>query len=131
MKDFIYVAATNQSVAANSIVPITNVIRKPCCSSEELLNNGIILKKAGYYQIIINSTVTATAGTTSLQAYKNGQVMPTILASETTESGSIYNLSLNGVVRIYCGEQPAVITVMNTGIATQVNNLSIVVEYLG
>lgn len=132
MSDFIYVTTTtDQDVASNAIVPITTISRKPACSSIGLINNGIVLRKVGYYKISTTAVVTAGAGVTSLQAYKNGTPIPAILTSKTTGDGSLYNLDVAGVIRVYCGEQPAVITLVNTGVATEVNNLSVIVEYIG
>lgn len=130
MKDFIYATTTTSSaVASGGIIPLTTIARKPCCSCIELINNGLIFKRAGYYRVSGTITFTGT-GEVSITSSKNGITIPALATGLTGSATTTYTLPIDGIIRVYCGEQPAVITFINSGVAITISNLSLEAEYI-
>lgn len=122
---------TNASVLADGIIPLTTISRRKGCAVQEAIN-GASLNKPGYYSI--NASITFTAGETgdvTVVLQKNGVDVPGITATETvgTATTEVHTINLTGTVRVYCNEI-AVINLVNTGIAIDVSNVSLKVEYL-
>ena len=119
-------------VEANGVIPLTNIARK----RGNLIQNGtnsIILNAPGYYKITGTVTFTApVAGVVTIEAQKNGVEIPGISASTTitTATTEVRSLAISGVVRVFCNEGVASITLVDTGVAINISNVSLDVEYL-
>ena len=117
---------TEAEVLANGIVPLTTVQRR---RSKAIQNstNSVILAIPGYYKVTGSVTFTApAAGVVSIKAQKNNADVPGLAASTTitTADTEVRTLNLNGVVRVYCNEDAAIITLVN-------DSIDITVQYLG
>ena len=124
---------TNSSVLANGIIPLTTVQRR----RGRVIQNGtnsVLLNAPGYYKVNGSITFTApVAGTITTQLQKNNINISGITASTTitTATTEVRTLNVSGIVRIYCNEDVATLTLVNTGLAITVQNVALDVEYLG
>lgn len=124
----IYMTNTNPvDVAAGGTIPFS-VTRRTGCAIQNGTNS-IILKKPGYYSI--NATVTfvaETEGDVTVELQKNNVAIPGITASvsaETATSG-LYTLNLTGILRVFCYEGDAILTLVNnSSVALTVSNVSL------
>ena len=124
---------TTASVTANGVIPLTNIQRR----RGNVIQNGtnsITLNAPGYYKI--NGTITFTApapGDVTVQVQKNGVEIPSITASTTitTATTEVRSLAISGVIRVYCNEGVSSISLVNTGVAITISNVSLDIEYLG
>ncbi len=124
---------TTASVTANGVIPLTNIQRR----RGNVIQNGtnsITLNAPGYYKI--NGTITFTApapGDVTVQVQKNGVEIPSITASTTitTATTEVRSLAISGVIRVYCNEGVSSISLVNTGEAITISNVSLDIEYLG
>ena len=130
----IYEATPSTSVVANNgVLPLTTLLRKRGCATLQGTNS-VILTKAGYYEITSTITFTAPAtGTASVQAQLNGTnvVGATASTSILTANTEIRSLTINAIVRVFCNQENAVLTLLNSGIAIATSNVSLSVKYLG
>lgn len=121
------------SVLANGVIPLTTIARRRsrCIQND---SNSIILNAPGYYKVTATVTFTApVAGDISIEIQKNGVPVPGLVGSTTitTAETEIEQITLNGIVRVGCGEGAAALTLVNTGVAITTSNVSFDVEYLG
>lgn len=115
------------SVGSNTIIPI-NVARKKgnfITSS----GNSITLKRPGYYHVSGSITFQAAAGLADFDIEKNGVMVDGLTASVSTAASTTYNVAFDGVVRVYCYEQNAILTLVNEGVAITASNVALTVEY--
>lgn len=127
------ITTTNQSVLANGIIPLETIARRRGCTCEKN-GDGITLTRAGYYKITGSVTFTApAAGVVTVSARKNGTTIPGITASTTITTATTENRTLNisGIIRVMCGEGEPTISLINSGVAITVSNVSLDMEYLG
>lgn len=120
------------NVATNSIIPYNNIKRRYGCAVQ-LENGNVILKKSGYYRVYGTIVVSApTAGNVSFQLSKNNVLDTSIIDVDTitTADTEIKTLAINGIVRVYCGEEISLINVANTGINVAVQNAILNVELI-
>lgn len=129
-KDLIYISSAEQEVAADANIVLPIILRRKGCAIESF-GAGALLKKAGYYKVSgIVTFTTPTAGQVDIQIRKANADVTGIASSVTTSSTSnVYSLNYSGVVRVYCGEQNAVITLTNAGVAIDVTNAKMEIEY--
>ena len=123
---------TSSSVLANGVIPLTTIQRRSGCTIESGTNS-VLLKKPGYYKVSGTITFTApAAGLVTIQAQKNNINVPGILTSGTvtTATTEVNTLAINGIVRVFCSEAPATITLVNTGVGITTTNVSLVIEYI-
>lgn len=123
---------TNASVLADGIIPLTTIQRR----RGKLIQNGtnsVLLNAPGYYKVTGSVTFTApAAGTISMELQKNNIAVPGATASTTitTATTELRTLNINAIVRVYCNEDVATLTLVNTGLAITVENVALDVEYL-
>lgn len=123
---------TDASVLANGIIPLTTIQRR----RGRVIQNGtnsVLLNAPGYYKVTGSITFTApAAGVVSVQLQKNNVDIPGITASETitTATTEVRTLNISGIVRVYCNEDIATLTIVNNGVAVTVQNVALDVEYL-
>lgn len=123
---------TNSSVLANGVIPLTTVQRKRCRSVQDG-SNSVILNTPGYYKVTASITFTApAAGTISVKLQKNNVDVPGVTASTTitTATTEVRTLNISGVVRVFCNEGIATLTLVNSGLAATIQNVALDVEYL-
>ena len=123
---------TTSSVSANGVIPLTNISRRRGCSIQNGTNS-VVLGTPGYYKITATITFTApAAGTITVVAQKNNVDIPGLTASTTitTATTEVRTLTLSGIVRVYCNDGVASITLVNTGVAITTSNVSLDIEYL-
>ncbi len=124
---------TDSAVLANGIIPLTTIQRR----RGRVIQNGtnsVLLGAPGYYKINASVTFTApAAGVASIQLQKNNIDVPGITASTTvtTATTEVRTLNISGIVRVYCNEDLATITIVNNGVAITVQNVSFDIEYIG
>ena len=124
---------TNSSVLANGIIPLTTVQRR----RGRVIQNGtnsVLLNAPGYYKVTGSITFTApVAGIITAQLQKNNINVSGVTASATitTATTEVRTLNISGIVRVYCNEDVATLTLVNTGLAITVQNVALDVEYLG
>ncbi|MBR3208858.1 MAG: hypothetical protein IKF82_01175 [Bacilli bacterium] len=123
---------TNSSVLENGVIPLTTVQRKRCRSIQNGTNS-IILNSPGYYKVNASITFTApAAGDISIVLQKNNIDVPGITASTTitTATTEVRTLNISGIVRVFCNEGIATLTLVNSGLAATIQNVAFDVEYL-
>jgi hypothetical protein len=124
---------TASSVQANGVIPLTNIARRRG-SAIQNGTNSVILNNSGYYKITATITFTAPAtGVVTLQAQKNGTLIQGMQSSTTitTATTEVRSLTISGIVRVFCNEGIATITLVDTGVAINTSNVSLDIEYLG
>lgn len=123
---------TDAAVLANGTIPLTTIQRR----RGRVIQNGtnsVLLNMPGYYKVTGSVTFTApAAGVANIQLQKNNVDVPGITAGETitTATTEVRTLNISGVVRVYCNEDIATLTLVNNGVAITVQNVALDVEYL-
>lgn len=123
---------TDAAVLANGIIPLTTIQRRRGRSVQNGTNS-ILLNTPGYYKITGSVTFTApAAGVVNVQLQKNNVDVPGITAGETitTATTEVRTLNISGIVRVYCNEDIATLTLVNNGVAITIQNVALDVEYL-
>ena len=124
---------TDSSVLANGIIPLTTIQRR----RGRVIQNGtnsVLLNTPGYYKVTGSVTFTApAAGVVNIQLQKNNVDVPGMTAGTTitTATTEVRTLNISGIVRVYCNEDIATLTIVNNGVAITVENVALDVEYLG
>ena len=124
---------TDAAVLANGIIPLTTIQRRRGRAIQNGTNS-ILLNMPGYYKVTGSVTFTApAAGVVNIQLQKNNVDVSGITAGETitTATTEVRTLNINGIVRVYCNEDIATLTLVNNGVAITVQNVALDVEYLG
>lgn len=124
---------TTTSVDTDTIIPLTTVQRRRGKTIQNLSNN-IILNNVGYYKVNASVTFTApVAGTISVKLQKGNMDVSGITSSTTitTADTEVNTLNISGIVRVYCNENPTFLTLVNNGLAINIQNVAVNVEYLG
>ena len=133
-KDLIFMTTTtNASVLANGVIPLTTIQRRTGCALVDGTNS-VILRASGYYKVNGSITFTApAAGTMTVALQKNNVNVPGITASTTitTPNTEVRTLNISGIVRVFCSERGSSLTLINSGLAITVQNVSLDIEYLG
>jgi hypothetical protein len=132
--DLIFMISTaSSSVLANGLIPLSTISRRRGCTFDTGTNS-IILKRPGYYKISGTITFTApVAGLVNINTQKNGVSIPGITTSGTvtTATTEVNTLPIEGIVRVFCNDGIATLTLVNTGVAITVSNVNLAIEYLG
>lgn len=124
---------SSNPVIVDGVIPLTTISRR----RGQAVNSGsnsILLGRAGYYKVNATFTFTGqTVGDVVIQAQKNGfdivgMTASTTITTATTETRS---LTITGIVRVFCNEDLATLTFINTGVAITTTNVEVDVEYLG
>lgn len=124
---------TANSVLANGVVPLTTISRR----RGQVINGGtnsVLLGRPGYYKVNASVTFTApVAGIITAKAQKNGVDLVGMTASTTitTATTEVRTLNISGIIRVFCSEDLATLTLVNSGLAITTSNVEIDVEYLG
>lgn len=100
----------------------------------QLSGNGIIIDGEGYYDIDASVTLTpTTAGTYTVQLYRDGVAVPGATQSMSAGAGATVNFNIPALVRLQCCDSSATLTLLLTTTATLPatvvsNNVGMVVE---
>ena len=124
---------TDASVLANGVIPLTTIQRRRCKAIQNGTNS-VLLGAPGYYKVTGTVTFTApVAGIARIKLQKNNIDVPGVTSGTTvtTATTEVRSLSINGIVRVYCNEDVATLTLINSGVAITVQSVSLDVEYLG
>ena len=124
----IYMTSTTPAtVSAGGTLPIT--VTRRVGTNIISGTNSVILRKPGYYQITATVTFTAAeAGDVTIEARKNNVAIPgiTSTATVTTATTEVNTLSLTGIVRVFCYEGDAILTLVNNSeTAIDITNVSL------
>lgn len=123
---------TDAAVLSNGIIPLTTIQRR---RSKSIQNgtNSVILNTPGYYKVNVSVTFSApVAGDVTINVQKNNVTIPGMTATTTiiTANTEVRTLNLNGIVRVYCNEDIATLTLVNTDSEITILNVSLDIEYL-
>ena len=127
------ITPTASAINTNEVLPLTTIARRKGCAVQSGTNSAL-LNKAGYYEVTATITFTApVAGNATINLQLNGVNVTGATASTTiaTETTEIAELVVNAIVRVYCNQGPATLTLVNSGIAINASNVSLSVKYLG
>ena len=126
------VSNTTQSVAVDGLVNLGTTIHKNCGSQARQSGNGIAITGTGYFNIEVNAIVSAPAtGNVTLQLYKDGLPISGAIATETigTATTELHSMSFNTEILRGCAcNSLSSITIVNTGIASTISNVSVRVK---
>ena len=128
-KSAIYAINTStQALGIGDVIPVNTVIRRFGCACS-MYGNGIGIQGAGYYKI--DATVVLTpeaAGTATVTLYKDGVPVPGAVSSEAVGATQVtHTASINALVRQKCCDA-STLTLVLSGAASTVTNVSMVVE---
>lgn len=130
-KSAIYtVNSSVQTVVDGGAVALGNIVRRLGCHAI-LDGETIRLNGEGYYLINVSMTVSPSAvGTITATLLNNGVNVVGGVASETVAAvDDSVNLSITGMVKVYCGNTGA-LSVQINGIEADVTNISVTVVKL-
>lgn len=128
-KSALYAAMqTPTAVAVDGVIPLGSLIRRYGCDVA-LNGNAVNITGAGYYDVDASVTVSpAAAGTVTITLYKDGVAVPGATASETAAANGTVDLSIPALVRQVCCAAGSALTLVLTGVAATVNNVSLRVQ---
>lgn len=127
-KSILYAANTNPQtfIANGSIVNFGSIIRRYGCNVV-LSGGNAVVDGQGYYDVDVNLTFTAAAGTVVVQIFKDGVAVQGAEATITTVADTSYAVTIPTIVRQSCCCE-STITVVISGVAGTISNASIKVE---
>ena len=120
-------------VLADGLIPLTTIQRKYGCAITPN-GNSLYLNRVGYYKINASITFSAPeAGVVTVKLQKNDVDVPGITASSTvtTADTEVRTINLSGIVRVTCCDGISTLTLVNSGVDADIQNVSFDVEYLG
>ena len=130
-KSAIYVANTGaQAVAVGGTINLGSIVRRFGCGVD--LNGGITIDEPGYYDVAVSITAAPTAaGDVTATMLNNGVAVPGVTATTTAAAANDpVNLSLVGIVRVYCNGNIGNLSIVLGGTAASVTNVAVVVTKL-
>lgn len=126
----------SQAVLADSSLPLTTTVRQ-FGRNIRLGNNSAVIsdgcnccgtcdRAAGYYNASVNTTLTASAaGTITVRLFQDGQPVTGAIQTATVAAGDIYPFSFPAPVRVLCGQEQSVLTIIVSGQAVTATNVSL------
>ena len=130
---------TSTNVAVGASIPFTtNYIKTGVSISDSTAASTINLNKSGIYLITFGATVAnqaAEAGNVTVQIYRNGNAVPGAVATESSSGPTdLASLSISTIIEVddVCpcsgaGYTNIPITFVNSGVASVISNVKIVV----
>ena len=131
-KPSIYTVNTSQTtVETNNVLPLGNVVKRPCnrnimLSGSNTIN--IIDKYENYYDIVVSATFTAAdAGDVTLTLLQNNVpvIGGTATQTITTADTQVASISFKSTIRSSAGCNVDQIQILNAGIPATFSNISI------
>lgn len=121
-KSLIYTANSNaQTVAVGNVANFGNTIRRYGCNCQNN-STALVANGCGYYDIDVNTTFTATAGTVTLSLYKDGAPIPGATASVTAAADTTYTITIPTAIRVKCCD--SLITLVVSGVPVNFTNIA-------
>lgn len=121
-KSLIYTVNQNtQTVTAGNVANLGSTVRRYGCNCQNN-STALVADGSGYYNIDINASFTATAGTTTLALYKDGAPISGASTSLTTAADTSYTVTIPTAIRVRCCD--SLITLVVTGTDVSFTNLS-------
>ena len=121
-------SSTQSTIVAGTTVQFSDIVRRYGCNCK-LSGSNVMCEGSGYYEGTVNLTLEGTAaGTALVQVYANGVAIPYAYASTVTTDGSITSILIPFVIRNNCNCIANTITVIVSGVVTNIINAGIVVE---
>ena len=117
------------SISTNGAFIFPTLVRRYGCSINQS-GNTITLNEPGYYLISFDTTFTApAAGNATINLLANGSLVPGGTASTTitTATTQIAELSINSIVRVFCGSTPTTISLLNAGVGITTSNVALTI----
>lgn len=130
-KPSIYVANTAETtVEENGILPLGNVVRRPCNKNIRLIGNEIQIldQYSNYYDIVVSATFTApAAGDVTVELQQNGVPVVGATATETitTADTELRSISFSPSIRANGGCALDSLKLVNTGVAATFSNIAV------
>lgn len=127
-KSALYTVNSNtQTVDVGATINLGSTIRRFGCETT-LSGSTINVDDTGYYNVAVSITATPTAaGTVTATLYNNGVAVPGATASSTVAANDTTNLSFDSIVRVFCGATTGALTVVLSGVASEISNIATVV----
>jgi hypothetical protein len=128
-KSALYAANTTpQTVASGGAIAPGGIIRK-FGHAIALSGNGIGLYEPGFYEVDVSATASPTvAGTVSVSLQNGGVAVPGAISSgSVSTAGNPTTLTINSIIRVFCGGNTATLTLVLGGNASIVNNVAVTV----
>lgn len=121
-KSLIYTANTSaQTVAIGNSANFGTTIRRYGCNCQNN-STAIVANGSGYYDIDINATFTAAAGTATLTLYKDGAPIPGASTTVTTAANTTYSVTIPTAIRVKCCD--SLVTLVVSGVDVSFTNLT-------
>ena len=116
---------TSQDVVDGGTIALGNTIRRYGCNCQ-LDGNLVTLNGTGYYDISATVTLTPTAaGTVTVTAYQDSDVIPGVTASATVaDTDTTVTLPLIGIARNTCVSPLTNIKFVLSGVAATITNIN-------
>lgn len=130
-KPSIYVANTAETtVETNGVLPLGNIIRRPCNKNVALVGNEIQLldQYSNYYDVVVSLTFTsAEAGNVSVVLEENGVPIVGATGTETiiTADTEVRSISFSPTIRATAGCTIDSLQLINTGIPATFSNIAV------
>jgi len=131
-KSYLYAgnAVSQPTVAAGTVVAFPNIVRR-YGKNATISGGNAVVQGSGYYSGAVNLTIGGTAtGTAVAQVHVDGVAIPFAKASISTADGSVNALAIPFAVRHTCDCVESTVTVVVSGVITNVTNAAIEVEKL-
>lgn len=116
------------TIAGGTVISMPNIIRRYGCDLT-VINGNAVVENCGYYKGEANITIVGTvAGTATVTVLMDNVAIPYAVGSTLTTDGSIQSITIPFIVRKKCACDESVITVVVSGVATNVTNASMTIE---
>lgn len=123
-KALILASNTNaQAVANGGVVNFGNIVRR-FGNCLYMSGGNVVAKGEGYYPLFVTLSFTATAGTATIQIYKDGVEIPGAKVVITTVADTTFAITIPTAIRQRCCAE-SVIEVKINGVTANVVNASI------
>lgn len=127
-KSAVYIANNiSGNVATNTAIPLGTIQRRYGCSLNAA-SSGVTLNDCGYY--LVNATITFTAPATGVVAITLQQDGVSVIGATAAESVNTatteqHTVAITAIVRVFGGNAPDTLTLLNTEIAFTPSNVSV------
>lgn len=123
-KALILASNTNaQAVANGGVVNFGSIVRR-FGNCLYMSGGNVVAKGEGYYPLFVTLSFTATAGTATIQIYKDGVEIPGAKVVRTTVADTTFAITIPTAIRQRCCTE-SVIEVKINGVTANVVNASI------
>ena len=114
-----------QTLTNGGVVNFGSVVRRYGCNLK-MSGGNVVAKGEGYYPVFANVSFTATAGTATIQIYKDGVEIPGARVVRTTVADTTFAITIPTAIRQRCCNESTIEVKIN-GVTATVVNASILV----